>query len=233
LLYLSASFAVIAFVFPTKIQEMKGSLHDRNLVLLYLSSIAILWNLWFFGFWAVAIVAGNGAHSYQGAALTAMFTGLAGIIGFPAGGWLADRTLAAGRGRKPVLLTFTLLQALLTLALAAYLQAGGTSPVVMAALLFFAGLFFSALQPVGHALIADIARPEHRGSAFGLANLIGEIGAVLSPVVAGTLRDAYGSWPPAIYLDGGIILASFLCLAFVREGLPVAPTAARLRDMRL
>lgn len=76
-----------------------------------------------------------------------------------------------------------------------------------------------------HALIADIARPEHRGSAFGLANLIGEIGAVLSPVVAGTLRDQYGGWAPAIYLDCAIILVSFVSLSFLRERIVRAPVA--------
>lgn len=225
ILELIAALAVVAFIFTTKKGEMKGALHDRSLVLLYFASIAILWNLWFFGFWAVSIVAGSGANSYQSAALTAMFTGLAGLIGFPIGGWLADHTLALGIGRKPVLLSFTLLQALLTVTLAAYLQAGGTAPVTIAALLFFAGLFFSALQPVVQALIADIARPEYRGSAFGLSNLIGEIGAVLSPVVAGTLRDQYGSWPPAIYLDCGGILMSALCILFVRERVALARAA--------
>ena len=96
-------------------------------------------------------------------------------------------------------------------------QQGGTSPLVMAALLFFAGLFFSALQPVSHALVADIAEPRYRGSAFGLYNLIGEIGAVLSPVLAGTLRDHYGGWAPAVFLDGAMVALSFVCLAFLRE----------------
>ncbi|HYA74072.1 MAG TPA: MFS transporter [Roseiarcus sp.] len=222
---LVVAFAVIAFIFAAKSKEMKGALHDRNLVLLYVSCVAILWNLWFFGFWAISIVAGNGANSYLSAALTAMFTGLAGVAGFPFGGWLADRARAGGLGRKPVVLTFTFLQAALTLALGLYIRAGGTAPVVLASLLFCAGLFFSALQPVTHALIADIARPEHRGSAFGLANLIGEIGAVLSPVVAGTLRDQYGGWAPAIYLDCAIILVSFVSLSFLRERIAGAAVA--------
>jgi MFS transporter, ACS family, D-galactonate transporter len=221
-LELLVAFAVIAFILAAKNTEMKGALHDRNLVLLYISSIAILWNLWFFGVWAVSIVAGNGANSYLSAALTAMFTGLAGIAGYPVGGWLADYTRAAGLGRKPVILAFIFFQAALTLALAIYIHAGGTAPIVMAALLFFAGLFFSAQQPVSQALIADIAQPQFRGSAFGLSNLIGEIGAVLSPVVSGTLRDHYGGWAPAIYLDCGVIAVSFICLAFLREKIGAA-----------
>jgi MFS transporter, ACS family, D-galactonate transporter len=216
-LELAAALVFVTFIFTVKNKEMKGALRDPNLLLLYVSCVAVLWNLWFFGFWAVSIVAGSGENSYLSAALTAMFTGLAGIAGFPLGGWLADRTLASGIGRKPVILAFTFLQAILTLALALYIEAGGTAPVVMAAILFCAGLFFSALQPVSHALVADIAPPDHRGSAFGLYNLIGEIGAVLSPVLSGMLRDHYGRWSPAIYLDCGVIFVSFVCLLFVRE----------------
>ena len=55
------------------------------------------------------------------------------------------------------------------------------------------------------------------GAAFGLWNLIGEMGAVLSPAISGVLRDATGGWGPALYLDAGIILASFVLLMFVRE----------------
>jgi MFS transporter, ACS family, D-galactonate transporter len=111
----------------------------------------------------------------------------------------------------------------LTLVLAWYLHSGGTSQPIMAALLFAAGLFFAALQPVSHAMVANLAPPENRGSAFGTYNLIGEIGAVLSPTISGTLRDYYGGWAPAIYLDGILILASFACILWVQEA--VRPAA--------
>jgi ACS family D-galactonate transporter-like MFS transporter len=217
LLELLLALGVIVFIFAAKGKAMNRALRDPNLVLLYISCIAIMWNLWFFGFWAVSIVSGNGANSFQSAALTAMFTGVAGIIGFPAGGWLADRSFAFGAGRKRLLLALTFLQGGLILALAVYIRSGGSAPAVTAPLLFFAGLFFSALQPVSHALVADIAPPQDRGGAFGLYTLIGEIGAVLSPVVAGTLRDRYGGWAPAIFLDTGVITLGFVCLLFLRE----------------
>lgn len=211
---------LIGYVYRNKAKEIAGAVHDPNLLLLYLAAIAVLWNLWFFGFWAISIVSAGAEGSFLKAALTAMFTGVAGLIGFPIGGWISDRALKSGRGRKPILVGFTLVQGLLTLGFAIYIQQGGNSLVVMAFLLFTAGLFFSALQPVSHAMTADIARPEFRGSAFGMWNLIGEIGAVLSPVVSGTLRDTYGSWVPAVYLDAAIILASCVLLMFVREALP-------------
>jgi MFS transporter, ACS family, D-galactonate transporter len=217
LLELLLAFGLILFVWRVKGQEIAGAIHDRNLMLLYVAFVPVLWNLWFLGFWAVSIVSAGTHGSFTQAALTAMFTGLSGVIGFPAGGWLADRALRRGRGRKPVLLAFTLVQGLLTLALAWYLHIGGTSLPVMAALLFTAGLAFNALQPVSHAMVADLATEKVRGSAFGTYNLIGEIGAVLSPTISGTLRDHYGDWAPAVFLDGGLILASFVCLLWVHE----------------
>jgi MFS family permease len=95
---------------------------------------------------------------------------------------------------------------------------------VLAALLFVAGLFFNALQPVTHALVADIAAPAQRGAAFGTFNLIAEIGAVLSPTVSGAMRDAYASWAPAVYLDGTLMLASATLVMFVREAQPARLT---------
>jgi len=87
----------------------------------------------------------------------------------------------------------------------------------MAALLFTASTFFNAMQPMAHAMLADITAPEYRGSAFGMNNLVGEIGAVLAPAVAGTLRDATGNWTAAVYLDAGLILIAAILFMFVRE----------------
>jgi hypothetical protein len=37
------------------------------------------------------------------------------------------------------------------------------------------------------------------------------------------MRDAFGGWAPAVYLDGVLVLASALCVVFVREGLRTGP----------
>jgi MFS-type transporter involved in bile tolerance (Atg22 family) len=87
----------------------------------------------------------------------------------------------------------------------------------MAALLFTASTFFNAMQPMAQAMLADITPAEHHGSAFGMNNLVGEIGAVLAPAVAGTLRDATGNWTAAVYLDAALIAAAALLFVFVRE----------------
>jgi nitrate/nitrite transporter NarK len=55
------------------------------------------------------------------------------------------------------------------------------------------------------------------GAVFGMMNLIGEMGAVLSPAISGVLRNATGQWTTAVFLDGGLMLVSFVLLCFVRE----------------
>ena len=60
-----------------------------------------------------------------------------------------------------------------------------------------------------------------------MMNLIGEMGAVLSPAISGVLRDATGDWTAAVLLDGALILGSFVLLSLVREkrGAPLATGA--------
>jgi sugar phosphate permease len=93
---------------------------------------------------------------------------------------------------------------------AGYVMSGHHNPVVMSIILFVSGLFFFALQPVSHALCAEIAPKNYRGAAFGMYNFISEIGAVLSPVVSGVIRDRTGSWGTPLILDGVLLAASCL-----------------------
>ncbi len=117
-----------------------------------------------------------------------------------------------------MLVTFMLILGLLVLAFGFYISSGGSALLVLGLLLFVSSLFFNALQPMSHALGADLVHnPVYLGAMFGMMNLIGEIGAVLSPVVSGALRDATGSFNAAVYLDAGIILVAFVLLLFVRE----------------
>ena len=112
---------------------------------------------------------------------------------------------------------------MLTLIFGFVVAAGGANVWVMAALLFSASTFFNAMQPIAHAMVADIAAPEQHGAAFGMNNLIGEIGAVLSPAVSGALRDATGGWSAAVFVDAALIAMAIVLFLFVRE----AATAGR------
>ena len=83
-------------------RDVGAVLQYRDLVLINLAFIAVLWNLWFFGFWSVSIVADAAGSSFGRSAMIAAFNAGAGILGFPAGGWLSDVAVRAGMGRKPL-----------------------------------------------------------------------------------------------------------------------------------
>jgi ACS family D-galactonate transporter-like MFS transporter len=192
-------------------------LRSRDLMLINFAFIAVLWNLWFFSFWSVSIVADAAHSSFGRSALIAAFNAGAGILGFPTGGWLSDVAVRRGIGRKPLVIGFTAAQCALTVAFGIAVATGTPSVWLLAALLFGASTFFNAMQPIAHAMLADICAPAYHGAAFGMNNLIGEIGAVLSPAVSGTLRDATGGWTAAVFLDAGLIAIAVLLLMFVRE----------------
>ncbi|WP_079127224.1 MFS transporter [Streptomyces sp. TP-A0874] len=217
LIEVALAVGLVLFALTRKGEELGPVLKNRDLFLLYIANIAILWNLWFFSFWSVSIVSSAADSTFMDAALTAGFNAGAGLLGFPVGGWLSDYGMRNGWGRKAMMLTFTGVQAVLTICFAWYLVAADKPSLwVMGVLLFSASLFFNALQPIGHALTADIAKPELRGSAFGMENLIGEMGAVLSPAISGVLRDSTGDWTAAVWLDAAVVVAGFCVLSFVR-----------------
>jgi hypothetical protein len=47
---------LVGFAFRRMGEEVAPVLYNRDLILIYISAIAILWNLWFFSFWSVSIV---------------------------------------------------------------------------------------------------------------------------------------------------------------------------------
>ncbi len=191
---------------------------NRNLWLVYIAYIAILWNLWFFSFWSVQIVKESAQSSLLAAALTAAFNAGAGILGFPAGGWLADWAVRTGRSRKTLALICTAVYSVLVL-IFGWSVSGGEAPslALLGLLLFTSGLFFNALQPIVQGMTGDMVPASERGAVFGMLNLVSEIGAVASPVVSGVLRDATGSWAPGVYVAAGIMIVSFFLYLMVRE----------------
>src|SRR5215213_4591078 len=197
-----------------------GALLNRNMWLIYIAYIAILWNLWFFSFWSVQIVREAAESSLLAAALTAAFNAGAGILGFPVGGWLADRAVRSGKSRKTLALVCTGVYSVLVLIFGYSVSGSGDklpSLGLLGLLLFSSGVFFNALQPIVQGMTGDLVPPSERGSAFGMLNLVSEIGAVLSPVVSGILRDRTGTWAAGVYLAAGIMIVSFFLYAMVEE----------------
>jgi MFS transporter, ACS family, D-galactonate transporter len=218
ILEVALALTLVGLVVTRRNSDVGAVLRNRDLMLINLAFVAVLWNLWFFSFWSVSIVADAAHSSFGRSALIAAFNAGAGILGFPAGGWISDYTMRRGMGRKPLIIAFTATQFAFTVAFGIVVASGSPSVWLMAALLFCASTFFNAMQPIAQAMLADIADPAHHGSAFGMNNLIAETGAVLSPAVSGALRDATGGWEAAIFLDAGLIAIAVVLFMFVREG---------------
>ncbi|WP_370643109.1 MFS transporter [Sporosarcina sp. ACRSM] len=206
---------LILYLYITKKSEIKPLLANKNLFLLYLFFIPIMWHLWFYGFWSVSIVKDFGGGALMAAALVASFNGLAGLIGFPLGGKISDLVSDRPNGRRNVLAVLTGVLTILIFVFAAYVMMGHNNPVVMSIMLFVSGLFFFALQPVAHALASDLTPEKSKGSMFGMLNLVAEIGAVLSPVVSGVVRDSTGSWGMPLMLDGALMAAGLVLVLAV------------------
>jgi MFS transporter, ACS family, D-galactonate transporter len=216
-LEVALALCLVGFVFARKMDEVGPVLRSRDLWLINVAFVAVLWNLWFFSFWSVSIVADAAGSSFGRSALIAAFNAGAGILGFPVGGWLSDVAVRAGIGRKPLIVAFTALQCVLTVAFGIAVAAGDANVWLLAVLLFSASTFFNAMQPIAQGMLADIAPPALHGAAFGMNNLIGETGAVLSPAVSGALRDATGAWQAAIFLDAGLIAIAVVLFLLVQE----------------
>jgi MFS transporter, ACS family, D-galactonate transporter len=213
--------AVIVIVVRNVVREGQAStLLTRDTWLVYIAFIAVLWNLWFFSFWSVQIVKETAHSSLVAAGLTAAFNAGAGIIGFPVGGWLADRRARQGKSRKPLAIACAVAHTLLAVAFGLSILGGQPSLVLLGLILFVSGLFFNALQPIVHTITGDLVPTDQRGSVFGLFNLIAEIGAVASPVVSGVLRDATGSWAPGVFTAAGVMALSVPLYALIRERMP-------------
>jgi MFS family permease len=203
---------------PQRAARSRGPiLLNRNIWLIYIAYIAILWNLWFFSFWSVQIVKESAQSSLLAAALTAAFNaGAASSASPPAAGWPTRRCAPAQpQDARPRLHGRVLgPRADLRVEHPGRRQAvagPARAPAV------HSGLFFNALQPIVQGMTGDMVPASERGSAFGMLNLISEIGAVASPVVSGILRDATGSWSTGVYVAAGIMIISFFLYLMVNE----------------
>ncbi len=217
---LGVAFALIGVIYARLGKTSAPVLRDRNLILMYVSAIAILWTLWLFGFWSGQILTETANTSQVvGWAFAGAF-GIANGIGYPLGGWISDRGFARGLGRRRLCVLLAATTALLVLALAVYVHLGPSNVVVLGLLLFAIGLPFAAMQTVHMAMTSDLAPVALQAQAFGAWNLIAEIGAVLSPVVGGVLREIAGTWTWALLLNAAVLAACAGIVSVVREQEP-------------
>jgi MFS family permease len=104
---------------------------------------------------------------------------------------------------------------LYAVAYAGFAMAGASSAVLPLWLIY--GAYYGVNEAVGRALVADLARPDLRATAYGIVNAVTGLAILPASIVAGLLWDGIGQaapfWFGAACAGGGLAL-----LAFVRPG---------------
>ncbi|MGH9632851.1 MAG: MFS transporter [Bryobacteraceae bacterium] len=139
--------------------------------------------------------------------IATLFAQAASMAGSPLGGWLADslRVRAAG-GRIYV-------QAVAALCAVPFVfLCGAASELTLAILaLAFWGLFKGFYDANIWASLFDVVRPEARGRAVGLMNMVGWLGGGTAPLIIGYLAQTRGlggaiSSAAYVYIAGAVLL---------------------------
>jgi MFS family permease len=145
-----------------------------------------------------------GVSTGQGTLLLWSALHLSKVVSSVVGGDLSDRL-----GRKTLIVAGWLLYAAVYLGFA-YVS----TPLGAWSLFLVYGVYFGLAEGAEKALVADLVRPEQRGTAYGLYNLAFGITVLPASLLMGALWD---TWSPetAFYTSAAIGTAAALLLAFV------------------
>src|SRR5687767_2436948 len=149
-----------------------------------------------------------GVSTGQGTLLLWSALHLSKVLSSIVGGDLSDRL-----GRKTLIVSGWLLYALVYLGFSRVSTAGEAW-----ALFLVYGVYFGLAEGAEKALVADLVRPEQRGTAYGLYNLAFGITVLPASLLMGALWDTFS--PEAAFVTSAAIgtAAALLLMLLVRKG---------------
>jgi MFS family permease len=140
---------------------------------------------------------------------TAMFSIISGIFFLPAnllGGRIADKF-----NKKKVIICCDIISIIL------FVTSGFIPLSLLSMCVLLAGAFFQTLEgPAYQAMVADITPQDKREKAFSLLYLGGNIGLIISPIVAGLLFNNY-LWLCFVISGISISISTILIGIFVKD----------------
>ncbi|MCL4459337.1 MAG: MFS transporter [Chloroflexi bacterium] len=185
---------------PGRFQQL---LRNRNVVSICLANFCSL-----YGFWTILVWGPTFFQTERGIGLetAGLYTAIVAMAALPAGlvsGGLSDRL-----GRRLLSLILFPLATMMIISVAFV-----HSLTVMILALIGYGLFGKlSWDPIGASWLSDhvaAINPDDLGSALGLYSFAGMSSAIITPVIAGWIKDMSGSFERAFYLGAGIVLLGF------------------------
>ncbi|WP_370682634.1 MFS transporter [Comamonas sp. GB3 AK4-5] len=186
----------------------------RPTMLVWLSFFAVMFGFYFVMSWTPKLLAASGLSAEQGVTCGVLLS-LGGILGATLLGLLAAR-FAIHR----VLAVFMLV----TAALLCFLVGSSGALWVLYALAFLIGIFVNACVAGLYAIAPVVYGSDVRATGMGWGIGVGRIGAIVSPLAAGSLLDA--AWSPnQLYVGYG--LAFVFAAVIVSLHRIASPSASR------
>src|SRR5438093_12523876 len=186
-------------------QRLQRLFSNGPLWVLGLVSFCAIANQFILATWAPLFFNEVGVADLGLAGSYAALQGIAASLGMVVSGWAHDRLVKRGHGSKTVIVAGLTGVAVSMLAMAAVISQRSIG--ALAVVLFVAAFFCWSIWGAFYALLARLVREDELGTAFGLSNSIGFIGAVVAPTATGWVRDLTGSF------SAGCVLAAVLAVA--------------------
>jgi len=184
---------------------------SRDLWFLYLGGISAIYALWVVGTWAPAIFKEMGVENLARSSFYSSLLGISAIPGLSLTGFVSDRLVRKGKGRKGLIAIEFFLMSLCMLTLGYGLKV--KMDIYLFLLFFFmAGFFIWGQWAAFYALLPDIVPYEVLGTTYGLTNTIHFLGSLIAPWVTGWIKDVTASFSWGLYLSaifcalGGILI---------------------------
>jgi ACS family D-galactonate transporter-like MFS transporter len=129
------------------------------------------------------------------------------------GGWLVDRLIARGYNSTRVRKTLLTIGMLLGIAVIGAAFTTSANVAIIWISIALGGLAFSA--PIGWSIPALIAPKGTVGTVGSIMNFFNNIAGIISPIVAGFIFQATGSFAINFLIAGGILILGILCYLFL------------------
>ncbi|MBI4573675.1 MAG: MFS transporter, partial [candidate division NC10 bacterium] len=167
-------------------------IRKADLWLTYFAGIAPIYYLWVVGIWAPAMFIELGVTEQSRSSLLSSLLGVSAVPGLLLAGVVSDRLARRGKGRKGIAALILLGMAVSMLCMGVAVQARA-HPVVLASLVFAAGLCIWGVWAPVFALLAELTPAHLQGTSFGLNNTFNFIGSLVAPIATGWIKDVSGS----------------------------------------